>query len=155
VEEAREQLANAVGARPSDVVFTGGGTESDNLAVKGVYWARRAEDLARRRILASAVEHHAVLDVVEWLAEAQGAQVTRLPGDRAGCTPTCCGRRSRPTRTAWPWSLSCGRTTRWARCSRWPSWPRWRTSTASRCTPTRCRRSARCRSTSRPAGWMR
>jgi len=84
VEEAREQLAAAVGARPSEVIFTGGGTESDNLAVKGIYWARRAADPRRTRILASAVEHHAVLDVVEWLATDQGATVTWLPVDGAG-----------------------------------------------------------------------
>jgi len=84
VEEARERLAAAVGARPSEVIFTGGGTESDNVAVKGLFWARRAADPARRRILASAVEHHAVLDSVEWLAEHDGAQVSWLPVDSAG-----------------------------------------------------------------------
>jgi cysteine desulfurase len=84
VEEAREQLAAAVGARPSEVVFTGGGTESDNLAVKGIYWARRAADPRRTRILASTVEHHAVLDVVHWLAGEQGATVTWLPVDALG-----------------------------------------------------------------------
>jgi cysteine desulfurase len=84
VEEAREQLAAALGARPSEVVFTGGGTESDNLAVKGIYWARRAADPRRTRILASTVEHPAVLDVVEWLAAEQGATVTWLPVDAAG-----------------------------------------------------------------------
>ncbi|USX51377.1 cysteine desulfurase family protein [Lentzea sp. HUAS12] len=78
VEEAREDIADALGARPSEVLFTGGGTESDNLAVKGIYWAA-----GRRRVLASAVEHHAVLDAVEWL-EQQGADVTWLPTDRFG-----------------------------------------------------------------------
>ena len=52
VEESREQIAEALGARPSEVVFTSGGTESDNLAVKGLYWARRDADPRRRRILA-------------------------------------------------------------------------------------------------------
>ncbi|MDQ6649223.1 MAG: cysteine desulfurase [Actinomycetota bacterium] len=84
VEEAREQLAAAVGARPSEVIFTGGGTESDNVAVKGLYWARRAADPRRRRILASAVEHHAVLDSVEWLVAHDGAEVSWLPVDSAG-----------------------------------------------------------------------
>lgn len=78
IEEARENIADALGARPSEVLFTGGGTESDNLAVKGVYWAS-----GKRRVLASAVEHHAVLDAVEWL-EAQGADVTWLPTDSYG-----------------------------------------------------------------------
>jgi cysteine desulfurase len=84
VEESREQLAEAVGARPSEVVFTAGGTESDNLAVKGLYWARRDADGRRRRILASAVEHHAVLDTVDWLVAHEGAAVTWLPVDRHG-----------------------------------------------------------------------
>jgi cysteine desulfurase len=84
VEEARETVAAALGARPSEVLFTGGGTESDNLAVKGLYWQRRSEDPARRRILASAVEHHAVMDAVLWLAEHEGATVEWLPVDSAG-----------------------------------------------------------------------
>lgn len=74
VEEARETIAEAFGARPSDVVFTSGGTEADNLAVKGLYWARSADDPNRRRVLASPVEHHAVLDTVHWLADWQRAE---------------------------------------------------------------------------------
>ncbi|PZS31592.1 MAG: cysteine desulfurase NifS [Pseudonocardiales bacterium] len=84
VEESREQLAAALGARPSEVVFTAGGTEADNLAVKGIYWARRDADARRRRIIASSVEHHAVLDAVEWLAAHEGADVTWLPVDAHG-----------------------------------------------------------------------
>jgi len=84
VEESREALASALGARPSEVVFTGGGTESDNLAVKGLYWARRAADPRRTRVLASAVEHHAVLDAIEWLVAHEGAQVTWLEVDALG-----------------------------------------------------------------------
>jgi len=84
VEESREALAAALGARPSEVIFTGGGTESDNLAVKGIYWARRAADPRRMRVLASAVEHHAVLDAVEWLVAHEGAQVTWLEVDALG-----------------------------------------------------------------------
>src|ERR1700746_231027 len=67
VEESREQIAEAYGARPSEVVFTSGGTEADNLAVKGLFWARRAADRRRVRVLAPAIEHHAVLDSVGWL----------------------------------------------------------------------------------------
>jgi cysteine desulfurase len=84
VEESRESLAAAVGARPSEIVFTSGGTEADNLAVKGLFWSRRAADPRRRRILASAVEHHAVLDSVLWLAQHEAAQVDWLPVDRHG-----------------------------------------------------------------------
>jgi cysteine desulfurase len=84
VEEARETLAEALGARPSEVVFTSGGTEADNLAVKGLYWARRDADPARTRVLASPVEHHAVLDAVHWLGEHEGATVEYLPVDAHG-----------------------------------------------------------------------
>ncbi len=84
VEESRERIAAAVGARPSEVVLTTGGTESDNLAVKGLYWARRAADPRRTRVLVSAIEHHAVLESAEWLAEHEGAQVELLPVDGAG-----------------------------------------------------------------------
>ena len=84
VEEAREAIALALGARPSEVVFTGSGTEADNLAVKGIYWARRAADPARTRIVASSVEHHAVLDAVDWLVEHERATVTWLPVDSYG-----------------------------------------------------------------------
>ncbi|TLQ43604.1 cysteine desulfurase family protein [Streptomyces marianii] len=84
VEEAREALAEALGARPSEVVLTSGGTEADNLAVKGLYWARRANDPRRTRVLASPVEHHAVLDAVHWLAEHEGANVEYLPVDGHG-----------------------------------------------------------------------
>jgi cysteine desulfurase len=84
VEEGREELAAALGARPSEVVFTSGGTEADNLAVKGLYWARRDADPRRVRVLASPVEHHAVLDVVQWLADHEGALVEWLPVDAVG-----------------------------------------------------------------------
>ncbi|RBY83929.1 cysteine desulfurase family protein [Blastococcus sp. TF02A-26] len=83
-EQARERLAAALGARPSEVLFTGGGTESDNLAVKGISWARREADPQRRRIVTSPIEHHAVLDSVEWLAKHDGAEVTWLPVEPTG-----------------------------------------------------------------------
>jgi cysteine desulfurase len=84
VEEARELVAAALGAGPSEVVFTGGGTEADNLAVKGLFLSRRDADPRRRRILASAVEHHAVLDSADWLGTHEGAEVVRLPVDAVG-----------------------------------------------------------------------
>ncbi|GGV20816.1 cysteine desulfurase family protein [Paenarthrobacter nicotinovorans] len=84
VEDARETLAAAAGAHPSEVIFTSGGTEADNLAVKGLYWARRDENRRRTRILCSAVEHHAVMDTVEWLERHEGADVTWLPVDSEG-----------------------------------------------------------------------
>lgn len=79
VEDAREVLAAAAGAHPSEVIFTSGGTEADNLAVKGLYWARHGEDPSRTRVLCSAVEHPAVLDTVEWLEKHEGAEVSWLP----------------------------------------------------------------------------
>lgn len=82
VEESRERVAAALGARPSEVIFTGGGTESDNLAVKGIFWSRRAA--GRDRVVSSAVEHHAVLDAVDWLTGHEGAEVGWLPVDGAG-----------------------------------------------------------------------
>nr|PZM99459.1 MAG: cysteine desulfurase NifS [Thermocrispum agreste] len=84
VEEARESIAEALGARPSEVIFTGGGTEANNLAVKGIYWAQHKENPARRRVLVSAVEHHAVLDAAQWLADDMGAELALLPVDAEG-----------------------------------------------------------------------
>ena len=84
VEESRETIARALNSRPGDVVFTSGGTEADNLALKGIFWARRAEDSRRVRILSTAVEHHAVLDPLVWLGEADGAEVELLPVDDRG-----------------------------------------------------------------------
>lgn len=81
VEEARESIAEDLGTRPSAVVFTSGGTEADNLAIKGLYWAREPEST---RVLASAVEHHAVLDPVTWLGEHEGADVQWLGVDALG-----------------------------------------------------------------------
>ncbi len=86
VEEAREQLASALGARPSEVVLTSGGTEADNLAIKGLYWSRRDAEQRRTTILASPAEHHAVLDSVEWLEAHEGASVVWLPVDAYGRT---------------------------------------------------------------------
>ncbi|EAP97604.1 hypothetical protein JNB_19078 [Janibacter sp. HTCC2649] len=83
VEESREEIAGALGARPSEVVFTSGGTEADNLAIKGTYAARLAS-VGARRLVVGGIEHHAVLDPVEHLVETQGAEVTWLEPDRCG-----------------------------------------------------------------------
>ncbi|KUG55669.1 cysteine desulfurase [Serinicoccus chungangensis] len=84
VEESREQVAQALGVRPSEVVFTSGGTEADNLAVKGTYAARRAADPARDRLVVAGTEHHAVLDPVEHLVAHEGARVTWVEPDAEG-----------------------------------------------------------------------
>ena len=79
MEESRESIAAQLGARPSEVIFTGGGTDGDNLAIKGIYWARRDADPRRRRIITTEVEHHAILDSVSWLVTHEGAEVSYLP----------------------------------------------------------------------------
>lgn len=84
VEYARERIARAIGADPAEVIFTSGGTEADNLAVKGIYWKRREEDARRTRILVSSIEHHAVEDTCEWLEKAEGARIDWIPVDERG-----------------------------------------------------------------------
>ena len=83
VEESRETVARALNCRPGEVVFTSGGTEADNLAIKGLYWARHGADPARNRIITSTIEHHAVLDALHWLEE-EGAEAVLVPVDRLG-----------------------------------------------------------------------
>ena len=80
VEEARESIAAALGARPSEVVFTAGGTESDNLAIKGLAWAAPQ----RQVIVRSPIEHHAVLDPTDWLAESAGYEIREPVVDSVG-----------------------------------------------------------------------
>lgn len=84
VEEARELIAERFGARPSEVVFCSGGTEANNLAIKGLYWSRRAQDPARNRVVFSSIEHHALLDPVTWLAKHEGAEIDMTPVDATG-----------------------------------------------------------------------
>jgi cysteine desulfurase len=83
LEEAREGVAASLGCDPIEVVFTSGGTESINLAIKGLFWARNAEG-ARRRILVPRGEHHATIDTVEWLEQHEGAILEWLPIDEFG-----------------------------------------------------------------------
>jgi cysteine desulfurase len=106
VEESREEIAEVFGARPSEVIFTSGGTEANNLAIKGLFWARcpatrtapatpatptapaapatPTAPATRRRLLTTSIEHHAVLDPARWLEQAQGASVTWLGVDDMG-----------------------------------------------------------------------
>ena len=84
VEESRERIAEALGVTPSEVVLTSGGTEGDNLAVKGTYAARRDADPRRDRLVVSGIEHHAVLDAAEHLVAASGARVTWVEPDAEG-----------------------------------------------------------------------
>lgn len=84
VEESRETIAGHLNVRPSDVIFTSGGTESDNLAVKGLFWSAQAADPGRRVVLVSAIEHHAVLDPAQWLVRHENAELIRIPVDDSG-----------------------------------------------------------------------
>jgi cysteine desulfurase len=88
LEEAREKVAASLGCDPVEVVFTSGGTEAINLAIKGIYWARngagRAASGPRPRILVPRGEHHATVDTVEWLEQSEGAIVHWLPIDALG-----------------------------------------------------------------------
>jgi len=79
VEDAREVIAKAVGAQPSEIIFTGSGTEADNAAIKGLFWKS-----GKKVIVISAVEHHAVLDPARWLAEHEGAEVIEIPVNKTG-----------------------------------------------------------------------
>jgi cysteine desulfurase len=83
LEESRETVAATLGCDPIEVVFTSGGTEAINLALKGLYWARNA-DAARPRILVPGGEHHATMDTVEWLERHEGAVACWLPLDGVG-----------------------------------------------------------------------
>jgi cysteine desulfurase len=84
LEEARESLAESVNCNRSEVIFTSGGTESDNLAIKGLYWQRVGEDSNRKVIISAATEHHASLDPMEWLEKHDGAEILWLPVDEQG-----------------------------------------------------------------------
>ncbi len=84
VEESREAIAAQVGASPAELIFTSGGTESDNLAIKGAFWS--GAEVGRHRVITSTVEHHAVLDSVAWLGHAASAKVSYIPADSAGRT---------------------------------------------------------------------
>ncbi|MDO4898759.1 MAG: cysteine desulfurase family protein [Rothia sp. (in: high G+C Gram-positive bacteria)] len=84
VEYARELIAQVVGCDSAEIIFTSGGTEADNLAVKGLYWKRRETNPQANRILVSAIEHHAVGDAAEWLEKHEGAQLVWLAPDKQG-----------------------------------------------------------------------
>jgi len=97
IDRAREDVARAVGARPTEIVFTSGGTESDNAAIKGVVMARYGERAGANHIITAATEHHAVLHTCEWL-ERLGYETTMLPVDQFGrVDPDDVERAIRPT----------------------------------------------------------
>jgi cysteine desulfurase len=82
LEEARELIAKAAGCAAIDVIFTGTGTEADNLAIKGLYWL--GAKAGKKVIITSTFEHHAVMDPIKWLQEHEGATVIEIPVDKSG-----------------------------------------------------------------------
>ena len=82
LEQAREQIAQAIDCAPSEVIFTATGTEANNLAIKGLYWLGVKKN--KKVIITSTFEHHAVADPIAWLAEHEGAQVVAIDVDRNG-----------------------------------------------------------------------
>jgi cysteine desulfurase len=78
VEDARDAIAKSIGCAPSEVIFTGSGTEANNIAIKGIYWKRNLEQ-SRSIVITSAIEHQAVLEPALWLAEHQGARHLTIP----------------------------------------------------------------------------
>ena len=85
LEGGREAVAASIGADPMETILTGGGTESINLAIKGMFWQRHRESAGRaRRILLTRAEHHASLDAAEWLAKDAGAELNWIDVDAVG-----------------------------------------------------------------------
>jgi cysteine desulfurase len=84
VEEARERIAGLIDSHASEIIFTGSGTEANNLALKGAFWHRNKDGVARNVIVISAFEHHAVLDPARWLEDFEGAEVIQVPVTREG-----------------------------------------------------------------------
>ena len=83
VEESREKLAAAVGAKPQEIIFTASGTEANNLAVKGLFWRAGA---SKRAIVSTPIEHHAILDPLEWLEREQSVTLHMAEVDSHGTT---------------------------------------------------------------------
>jgi cysteine desulfurase len=83
VEDARDQLAKNIGCQASEIIFTGSGTEANNIAIKGLYWYRNS-DRKRPIVITSAVEHQAILEPAQWLATHEGAEHIQIPVDSNG-----------------------------------------------------------------------
>ena len=84
LEEAREEIARAIDCNRNEIIFTAGGTEADNLAIKGLFWSQNRKDARRKLVLSAYTEHHAVIDPIEWLEREQGAEAVWIPVDACG-----------------------------------------------------------------------
>lgn len=84
LEQAREDIAKAIECDRNEVIFTSGGTESDNLAIKGLFWRTNSLDTSRNVIVSAAAEHHAVVDAINWLVDSQNAELYLIPSDDQG-----------------------------------------------------------------------
>ena len=82
LEDAREVIAQEVGCLPSEIIFTASGTEANNIALKGLYWAGREK--GKRVVVISSIEHHAIIDPAHWLATHEGAEVIAIPVNAHG-----------------------------------------------------------------------
>lgn len=82
IEDARERIARLVDCQPSEIIFTGSGTEADNTALKGLYWQRKTT--GKNLVVISAIEHHAVLDPAKWLHDHEGAEIVMIGVDENG-----------------------------------------------------------------------
>ena len=88
VEESRERIAAAVGAKPQEIIFTASGTEANNLAVKGLYWMRQKSHSDKNAVLTSPIEHHAILDPLEWLERDENVELLFTSVDDLGVIRT-------------------------------------------------------------------
>jgi cysteine desulfurase len=84
LEQSREEIAKAINCDRNEVIFTSGGTESDNLAIKGLYWNVNSKNPEKNVIISAAAEHHAVLDAINWLVDSQNAELYLIPSDDQG-----------------------------------------------------------------------
>lgn len=84
LEQAREEIAKAINCDRNEVIFTSGGTEGDNLAIKGIYWDVNSKDPSKTVIISAAAEHHAVLDAINWLVDSQNAELYLIPSGDQG-----------------------------------------------------------------------